>query len=136
MFQKRLVHIVVIKRGVKKMDDLISRQAEPCQSHIGKKENKMFELKPCPFCGGKAIFSGKMYNMEGDNAQQVVFTISCSKCDLSFPATGFIRYRFTRNGILSIYHDDRDDVVRKWNERIGEMDGRSDKPQAGCGLSI
>ena len=82
----------------------------------------MFELKPCPFCGGKAVFTGKMYNLNGDKDQQTVFTISCSKCDVSLPKYGSIRYRFSRDGNLSIYHDDRDSVVGEWNKRAGESD--------------
>ena len=83
----------------------------------------MYELKPCPFCGGKAVFTGDMYDMEGDNAQQTVFTISCSKCRISLPTYGSIRYRFSGNGELSIYHDERDAVVRAWNKRArGEQD--------------
>lgn len=90
------------------MSDPIDRQPE------------WYILKPCPFCGGRAIFDGTMYDMKGDNTQQTVFTISCSKCNVSLPTYGSIRYRFYKNGNLSIYHDDRDEVVRKWNERISE----------------
>lgn len=82
----------------------------------------MYELKPCPFCGGKAVFTGKMYNMEGDNAQQTVFTISCSNCQVSLPTTyGSIQYRFSVNGSLHIYHDDRDSATSEWNKRAGEQ---------------
>lgn len=82
----------------------------------------MFELKPCPFCGGKAVFTGKMYNLDGGNGQQTVFTISCSKCDVSLPKYASIQYRFSRDGNLSIYHDERDSVVSEWNKRTSESE--------------
>ena len=41
----------------------------------------MYELKSCPFCGGKAFFD-KLYSREGEDE----YCIACEDCDCVFTA--------------------------------------------------
>lgn len=67
----------------------------------------MAELKPCPFCGGKAKIvdehiwiSGKS---NGGKTKYVICEICCCR------TSGF-------------YWEDRNEMIKTWNERAGEND--------------
>ena len=47
-------------------------------------ENGAMELKPCPFCGGKAMFL-TITNKSSHSAVGVMFKIKCMKCGTEFP---------------------------------------------------
>lgn len=53
---------------------------------------EMFELKPCPFCGGKAELCGDNY-----------FWVSCTSC-----------YTDTYGS------HDKEDVIERWNRRVSD----------------
>ena len=53
-------------------------------------------LKPCPFCGGKAILSAYGVNPS-------VFEIECTGC-----------------GCYQHEHDSKQNVIYTWNKRIGD----------------
>ena len=78
----------------------------------------MTELKPCPFCGGKAEF----IDTDARYARQscfVYFKIKCKKC-LTEPqgAFGYIAFNLRANGEFNVWHDDRPDAIAKWNRRV------------------
>lgn len=78
---------------------------------IAKMKNGEYELKPCPFCGGKPILMSQEYFEHlkeiGDDGKACM-TIECHKCSLDF-------YEHT--------HDEQDYYIRafllteKWNRR-------------------
>ena len=60
-----------------------------------------FKLKPCPFCGGKAVFAlGEKYRKE--HIQESDW-IECSSC-----------------GAETAYFDSRKEAAEAWNRRVGE----------------
>ena len=48
----------------------------------------MTELKPCPFCGGKAKFFTKAHTERGIT-RGWIFGIYCSQCDVTTPKTNY-----------------------------------------------
>lgn len=56
------------------------------------------ELKPCPFCGGKAFFD-KMYSPDGDWE----YCIACADCECMFT----VEYR----------NPDKNYLLNAWNRR-------------------
>lgn len=63
------------------------------------------ELKPCPFCGGKAVYRKKSgdYGYTPD-----IHLVECTRCDAEIRATSLD------------YKDLKDVVVDKWNRRVTE----------------
>jgi Lar family restriction alleviation protein len=59
----------------------------------------MPELKPCPFCGGKAFFN-KLYDAYDDEE----YCIACTDCDCVFTVT----YK----------NPDKSDLAEAWNRRV------------------
>ena len=86
-----------------------------------------YKLKPCPFCGGKAIFSVKS-NFSNHQYIGFGYTIKCSKCGCS-PFTTIT----TAEYLLSQYNGDiiiestsqirQQELVEKWNNRSTEKGG-------------
>lgn len=64
------------------------------------------DLKPCPFCGGKAHITG-MFIPTGDGDEINAYLVGCEECDVSFTQDWYYK-----------------DIVRKWNTRGGEEDER------------
>ena len=72
----------------------------------------MTELKPCPFCGGKAVLSHKT---EWDEKCSYVYCTTCSIRTAGVP-------------VSSEYSSD-EKAVKVWNRREGEcQDGQSYSP--------
>lgn len=73
----------------------------------------MGELKPCPFCGGKAII---LYHENGDSYRSNIYypskrgAVICEKCRCSL-------HTYAR----------AKDAVNAWNRRVGERDGNTPK---------
>lgn len=59
----------------------------------------MAELKPCPFCGGKAFFD-KLYDAYGVEE----YCIACTDCDCVFT----VAYK----------NPDKSDLAEAWNRRV------------------
>lgn len=85
----------------------------------------MIELKPCPFCGGDAIYETLSF---GSNSRSVKidFHIRCSTCYATHPETrGEISAKMYDDGDLNIYKDDRLATADAWNRRA--RDDRADQ---------
>lgn len=75
------------------------------------------ELKPCPFCGGKAKFLIK-YTSERGFSRGFVFGICCSKCDVTTARTDYaLMFQMGANGEIEITTDERPLAAEAWNRR-------------------
>ena len=81
----------------------------------------MAELKPCPFCGGKAKFLIKTY-MERGATRGYNFGIYCTKCDIVLPKTNYIiEFEMSSDdGELKVTADERPQAIEAWNRRIDD----------------
>ena len=78
------------------------------------------ELKPCPFCGGKAKIDQTGVRVMETNHDSVSFdfSIKCAKCNATAPfAYGYISANLSLNGELNVWHDDRPSAIEAWNRR-------------------
>lgn len=80
------------------------------------------ELKPCPFCGGKAAFkqSGIEVMETHRDSVRIDFSIRCVNCNATAPrACGYISANLSGNGlnVLNVWHDDRPSAIEEWNRR-------------------
>ena len=78
----------------------------------------MVELKPCPFCGGKANFLIKTH-MERGVTRGYTFGIYCTKCDITLPKTNYIiEFEMSSDdGELKVTTDERPQAIETWNRR-------------------
>ena len=77
----------------------------------------MTELKPCPFCGGKAEFHISSY--DGNNStRKWWFDVRCKKCFSRLPNVYRIDVLFSTSGDIKILTDERNKAVEKWNRRV------------------
>lgn len=75
------------------------------------------ELKPCPFCGSKALFVQKAYGTK-DGSE-----ISCGKCFAKAPhSDGKVLVKIGPNGELFTWQDGRQEAVVAWNRRANDYD--------------
>lgn len=85
-----------------------------------------FDLKPCPFCGGKAVFE-TISNSSYHQGVRFGYTIKCSKCGCT---------PFKDNSEMSVFLAKDGDVIRtaesqvrqerlvkEWNNRPTEKGG-------------
>lgn len=78
----------------------------------------MEKLKPCPFCGGKAVFAPSL-NVSKPSVVQCFFKIRCSKCLASLSdSNGYIEIEIDRGGSILIKRDGRNDAIAAWNRRV------------------
>jgi Lar family restriction alleviation protein len=76
------------------------------------------DLKPCPFCGGKASFEQRSYGTTSPDSVRLGFSIRCIKCGTFVPgADGYIAINLSSIGELNIWHDDRKQAFDAWNRR-------------------
>lgn len=81
----------------------------------------MTELKPCPFCGGKAEFDQTGYGATDHSSVELRFAIRCKKCGATAPdAYGYIAINLSSNGELNVWHDDKSKAIAAWNRRTRE----------------
>ena len=78
----------------------------------------MKELKPCPFCGGKAHIKilSKTY---GNRKEGIDFKVKCEKCGVEANQAYFFEIEFcpeTELGIRVI-EDEREKAIADWNRR-------------------
>ncbi len=76
------------------------------------------ELKPCPFCGGEAIYRyfPAPYDFQ-NNEQLVTIRVECSKCHVSAPKDMELRIHLAKNGQMLFAKDERLDLATIWNRR-------------------
>ena len=74
------------------------------------------KLKPCPFCGGEAVFAVESYKSShrdiGFN-----FTILCSGCHTRLPAEYSLTAKLDAQGCILITSDGRKSAADAWNRR-------------------
>lgn len=83
------------------------------------------EIKPCPFCGGKAAIKQRGVEVMATNRDSVRFdfSIRCINCDATAPgAFGYISANLSRTGDLNIWHDERPSAIESWNRRTADND--------------
>lgn len=73
-------------------------------------------LKPCPFCGGEAMFvlTEKDSSLFGIGFK---FEICCQKGGARLPKQYKMELRLHRNGDVKFTRDDREVAVSEWNMR-------------------
>lgn len=80
----------------------------------------MEELKKCPFCGGKAVFSVNTASLR-NLLRGYEFNIQCSKCKATIPDRCYqIEFKMNDSGEIEIIHDGRKDAIEAWNKRYKE----------------
>ena len=62
----------------------------------------MSELKPCPFCGGKAEM---LINEYEDSRKE--YLVACTECD----------------GMVERWREAEEEAVEQWNRRVSDKDG-------------
>lgn len=81
----------------------------------------MAELKPCPFCGGKAIFKATALQKSGDNVGYD-FNIECYGCGATLrEARGIAYIKLQHDGSATVTNDKSLEIAaRAWNRRTEE----------------
>ena len=80
----------------------------------------MEELKRCPFCGGKAVFSIKK-DFSRSLIKGYEFNIRCNKCKATISDRCYqIEFKMNDSGEIEIIHDGRKDAIEAWNKRYKE----------------
>ena len=77
-----------------------------------------FELKPCPFCGGRAEFVTNTSGYQNDS-RIIGFAIKCNKCNVAYPKRYEIRFSLNSRGLIEADIDQRNQAVSDWNTRQG-----------------
>ena len=89
----------------------------------------MDELKPCPFCGGKAYFDFNHDETKSYLSPRVEYRIRCRECGICSPKP-FAMQAYFRPDLPQGFEVDtepRDKAVELWNRRCG--DGVSEAAQ-------
>lgn len=79
---------------------------------------RMEKLKPCPFCGGKAIFNV----IENDSTHHSVgflCEIVCEDCGMTLPVKCNVDFSLKEDGEINILNDGRPEAIEAWNRRTG-----------------
>lgn len=79
----------------------------------------MTELKPCPFCGGKANIVQESTGADRDFVK-IRFGIECSRCRTTFRRGIGVIEMTLKNGEILVTKDERTDIARMWNRRYAE----------------
>lgn len=80
-------------------------------------------LKPCPFCGGKAMFL-TITNKSSHSAVGVMFKIKCMKCGTELPKSYECEMYMDQDGGIRTGKDERTKATTDWNRRAS--DGKTD----------
>lgn len=68
------------------------------------------ELKPCPFCGGKAVVMA--------STKRIGFTIWC-ECNKCYARTdGYVPNIKTENTSLANIEECKNNAIKRWNMRV------------------
>ena len=91
-------------------------------------------LKPCPFCGNKAVFS-VVETRSGGGQVSLVYTIRCNRCVIAQTQRAHTDIRLSEAGEIVLIDDQRDEVAELWNRRADENVGLYERSkQGGCPL--
>lgn len=75
------------------------------------------ELKPCPFCGGKAMFR-TVNNYSTNYCVGVTFEVKCSDCGIRIPKSYNTTFSLKEDtGELNALQDERKTAIEDWNRR-------------------
>lgn len=78
----------------------------------------MNELKPCPFCGGKAKFYIKNFPDE-TFAYCYLVGIYCPECGMTLPTTKYVvKIALGDDGEIKLLNDERSIAIEAWNRRV------------------
>lgn len=76
-----------------------------------------FDLKPCPFCGGKAKFFSKIFSERG-TTRGWNFGIYCTKCNVTTARTDYsVEVKLNDDGNIFVLVDERYEATKAWNRR-------------------
>lgn len=78
------------------------------------------KLKPCPFCGGKAIYK-IISNNSTHHCVGFGFKVECEDCGMNLPGRYDMSFSLTEDGELNVLLDKRPIAAEKWNRRVGEQ---------------
>ena len=81
------------------------------------------ELKPCPFCGGNAMFL-TITNKSSHSNVGVMFKIKCMKCETELPKSYECEMYMDQNGCIRTGKDQLTKATTYWNRRAS--DGKTD----------
>lgn len=81
------------------------------------------KLKPCQFCGGKAMFL-TITNKSSHSAVGVMFKIKCMKCGTELPKSYECEMYMDQDGGIRTGKDERTKATTDWNRRAS--DGKTD----------
>lgn len=74
------------------------------------------KLKPCPFCGGEAV-----YVTSSNNSSHCCvgfdFEVKCKECKVGIPGRYEMKFYLGENGELKILADERPKAAERWNRR-------------------
>lgn len=76
-------------------------------------------LKPCPFCGGKAIYN-TTNNVSDHYCVGFDFEVGCEDCGMVLPGRYKLRFTLSEDGEPNILNDERSVAAEKWNKRAGQ----------------
>lgn len=75
------------------------------------------QLKPCPFCGGEAVYIIYKNYIRG-TAHEWQFGIKCTNCMVELPVRDFIvTADMNSNGEIVFIKDERGKAADMWNRR-------------------
>lgn len=77
------------------------------------------ELKPCPFCGGNAMFL-TIKNKSSQSSVGVMFKIKCMKCRIEFPKSYECEMYMDQDGGIRTWKDERTKATTDWNRRAND----------------
>lgn len=77
------------------------------------------ELKPCPFCGEKAMFL-TITNKSSHSVVGVMFKIKCMKCGTEFPKSYECEMYMDQDGGIRTRKDERTKAITDWNRRAND----------------
>lgn len=76
----------------------------------------MPELKPCPFCGGRAIYKNTL-NTSAHQGVGFSYEIKCERCKIKIPNTFKTEFSLDDNGEIITRSDERAQAAELWNRR-------------------
>lgn len=78
------------------------------------------KFKPCPFCGGEAIFFPKSSCPIAATGltRKWEFGVGCLACGIALPKTTYsFSVQMTKDGGIDVIEDDRQEAADTWNRR-------------------